>query len=73
LWRCSDGLFFIVPPLASNALLTIFHPLLENVLQTVCHKLQEDSGRGSFLASEFPFHGWKSPEIAWGEIWTPYV
>jgi hypothetical protein len=21
-----------------------------------------------FLASELPFHGWKSPEIAWGEI-----
>jgi hypothetical protein len=23
-----------------------------------------------FLASELPFHGWKSPEITWGEIWT---
>jgi hypothetical protein len=23
-----------------------------------------------FLASGTPFHGWKSPEIAWGEIWT---
>jgi hypothetical protein len=23
-----------------------------------------------FLASEHPFHGWKSPEIAWDEIWT---
>jgi hypothetical protein len=23
-----------------------------------------------FLASELDFHGWKSPEIAWGEIWT---
>jgi hypothetical protein len=22
------------------------------------------------LASELPFHGWESPEIAWGEIWT---
>jgi hypothetical protein len=22
------------------------------------------------LASELPFHGWKSPEIVWGEIWT---
>jgi hypothetical protein len=22
-----------------------------------------------FLASEIHFHGWKSPEIAWGEIW----
>jgi hypothetical protein len=21
------------------------------------------------LTSELPFHGWKSPEIAWGEIW----
>jgi hypothetical protein len=45
------------------------HPLLENVLQTVCHKLQEDSGTGCFLASELPFHGWKSSKIAWGDIW----
>jgi hypothetical protein len=35
LWRCSDGLFFEVPPFASDALLTTLHPLLENVLQTV--------------------------------------
>jgi hypothetical protein len=37
LWRCGDGLFFEVPPLASDALLTTLHPLLENVLQTVDH------------------------------------
>jgi hypothetical protein len=24
------------------------------------------------LASEFPFHGWKNPEIAWGEIWIEF-
>jgi hypothetical protein len=35
LWKCDDGLFFEVPPLASDALLTTFHPLLENVLQTI--------------------------------------
>jgi hypothetical protein len=35
LWRCGDGLFFEVPPLESDALLTTFHPLLENGLQTV--------------------------------------
>jgi hypothetical protein len=35
LWKCGDGLFFEVPPLASDALLTTLHPLLENVLQTV--------------------------------------
>jgi hypothetical protein len=23
-----------------------------------------------FLALELPFHGWKSPEIAWDEMWT---
>jgi hypothetical protein len=45
--RCGDGLFFEVPPLASDALITL-HPLLEKVLQTVCHKLQEDSGTGGF-------------------------
>jgi hypothetical protein len=37
LWRCGDGLFFEVPPLASDALLTTLHPLLGNVLQTVDH------------------------------------
>jgi hypothetical protein len=29
--RCSDGLFFKVAPLASDALLATLHPLLENV------------------------------------------
>jgi hypothetical protein len=37
LWRCSDGLFFEVPSLASDALLTMLHPLLKNVLQTIDH------------------------------------
>jgi hypothetical protein len=37
LWRCGDGLFFEVPPLASDALLTMLYPLLGNVLQTVDH------------------------------------
>jgi hypothetical protein len=37
LWRCGDGLFFEVPPSASNAFLTTLHPFLENVLQTVDH------------------------------------
>jgi hypothetical protein len=36
LWWGSDGLFFKVPPLASEVLITI-HPLLENVLHTVDH------------------------------------
>jgi hypothetical protein len=48
--------------LASDALLTTLHPLFENVLQTVDH----------FEISFFgaPFSWFKSPEIAWGEIWT---
>jgi hypothetical protein len=25
-----------------------------------------------FLTSELPFNGWKSPEIAWGEIWIEF-
>jgi hypothetical protein len=37
LWRCDDGLFFEVPPLARDALLTTLHPLLENMPQTVDH------------------------------------
>jgi len=31
LFRCGDGLFFEVPPLESDAVLTTLHPLLENV------------------------------------------
>jgi hypothetical protein len=37
LWRCGDGLFFELPPLESDSLLTTLHPLLENVPQTVDH------------------------------------
>jgi hypothetical protein len=37
LWRCGDGLFFEIPPSASDALLITLHPLLDNVLQTVDH------------------------------------
>jgi hypothetical protein len=51
LWRCCDGLFFEVPTLASDALLTTLHPLLENVLQTVYPKLRKDSRTGGFEIS----------------------
>jgi hypothetical protein len=37
LWRRVDGLFFEVPPLTSDALLTTLHSLLENLLQIVDH------------------------------------
>jgi hypothetical protein len=49
LWRFGDGLFFEVPPVASDALLTTLHPLLKNVLETVHRKLQDDIGTGGFL------------------------
>jgi hypothetical protein len=35
-------------------------------LKTCCRPLINSK----FLALELPFHGWKSSEIAWGEIWT---
>jgi hypothetical protein len=60
MWMCSDGLFFEVPPLATDALLTMLHPLLKNVLQTIEHF--------KISCLRAPFHGSKSPEIAWGEI-----
>jgi hypothetical protein len=60
LWKCGDGLFFEVPPLASDALLTTLYPLLENVLQTVDYF--------DISCPEIPFHGWKNSEISWGEI-----
>jgi hypothetical protein len=33
--RCGDGLFFQLPPLASDALLTTLHPFLENGVTAV--------------------------------------
>jgi hypothetical protein len=62
LWRCGDGLFLEVPPLASDALRTTLHPLLENLLHTVYHF--------EISCLWLHFHGWKGPKIAWGEIWT---
>jgi hypothetical protein len=53
LWRCGDGLFFEVHPLASAALLTTLHPLLENVLQTVDH-FEMSCLRAPFLRLEKP-------------------
>jgi hypothetical protein len=53
LWRCGDGIFFEVPPLASDALLTTLHLLLEDVLHTIYRKIQEDSGTGGFDRSQF--------------------
>jgi hypothetical protein len=61
LWRCGDGLFFEVPPLASDALLT----RSTNFSKTCCRSLVTST----FLASE---HGMKNPEIAWGEIWIEF-
>jgi hypothetical protein len=49
LWRCGDGLFFEVSPLASDALLTTLHPLLENVLQAVCRKLFSEVATGTSI------------------------
>jgi hypothetical protein len=60
IWRCSDGLFFEVPLLASDALLTTLHPLLKNVLQTTDHF------KISCLGAIFSWL--ESPEIALGEI-----
>jgi hypothetical protein len=60
LWRCGDGLFFEVPPLASDTLLTTLHPLLENVLQTV------DNFEISFLGA--PFSWLEKPRNRMGRV-----
>jgi hypothetical protein len=55
-----DGIFFEVFPLASDALLQFS----AHFSKTCCRPLITSL----FLASELPFHGSKSPEIAWREI-----
>jgi hypothetical protein len=62
-WRCGDGLFFEVPPLASDILLKMLH-----FSETCCRP----SITSKYLASELPFHIWKSPKIAWIEIWIEF-
>jgi hypothetical protein len=65
LWKCGDCLFFKVTPLASDALLL---QRSTHFSKTCCKPLITSK----FLASELPFHGWESPEIAWGEIWIKF-
>jgi hypothetical protein len=70
LWRCGDGLFFGVPPLAGDALLK---KLLSHFSKWRCTPFAAYFRRIMeyvVLTSELAFHGWKSPEIAKGEIWT---
>jgi hypothetical protein len=55
MWRCGDGLFFEVPPLASDVLLTTLHTFLENVLQTV-HYFEISCLRAPFSWLEKPIN-----------------
>jgi hypothetical protein len=64
--RYGDGLFFEVPSLARDALLTTLHPLLENVLQTVCRKLQEDNNRAGGFDLGAPFSWLEKPRNRMG-------
>jgi hypothetical protein len=66
LWRCGVGLFFEVPPLASDELLTTLHLLLENGLTVV---LKEPfSGWRSNLSGVFALRDWKVAMDALTEI-----
>jgi hypothetical protein len=59
LWRCDNGIFFEVPPLASDALLTMLHPLLKNMLQTVNHfKISYLGAPFSWLEKPRNHKGW---------------
>jgi len=55
---CGDGLFFEIPSLANDTLLTTLQPILEILLQTV----------DRFVASKLHFRDCKSPEILWDYI-----
>jgi hypothetical protein len=57
-WRCGDGLFFEYLPWQAM-----------RFLQRSTH-FSKTLITSKFLASELLFHGWNSPEIAWGDIWT---
>jgi hypothetical protein len=68
LWRCGDGLFVEVPPLASDSLLTTLHPLLENGVTVV---LKESFiGWRSNLSGTLLEHPSYSPELAPCDFWT---
>jgi hypothetical protein len=57
LWRCGDGLFRS----AFLGKLCTFLQRATHFSKTCCRPLVASK----FLALELPFHGWKSPEIAW--------
>jgi hypothetical protein len=56
LWRCGDGLFFEVTPLANDALLTTFPPTSR---KRAADRLPDLLITSKFLASELTFRGWK--------------
>jgi hypothetical protein len=64
LWRCGDGLFFRSSSLGKRYTSYNAPP--------TSRKLCRPLITSKFLASELPFHGWKSPEIAWSEIWIEF-
>jgi hypothetical protein len=69
LWGFRDCLFFEVPPLASDALLK----RSTHFSKTCCRPFAASFRRIlelAVLTSALPFHGWKSPEIAWVEVWN---
>jgi hypothetical protein len=69
LWRCRDSLFLKVPPLGKWHLLrcsTHFSKTRCRLFAASFRRIVEQV----VLTSKLPFHGWKSPEITWGDIWT---
>jgi hypothetical protein len=72
-WRCSDGLVFKVPPLASNALLRILHPRLVNMLQTVDH-FETSRLRAPFSCLEKPRnHMWQDQDCMTNILLCCYI
>jgi hypothetical protein len=69
LWRCDDGLFSKYLPWQAMHFLqrsTHFSKMCCRPFDASLRRIVELA----FLTSKLPFHGWKSLEIAWGEIWT---
>jgi hypothetical protein len=70
LWRCGDGLFFEVPPLASDALVITLHPLLEHRVTVVLK--EHFLGWRRNLSGASALRDWKVPmDAAHRDRWNP--
>jgi hypothetical protein len=68
-----DSPYYAESELCGGAVTVSLSKYLTHFSKTFCRKFAANCRRiveQAVLTSELHFHGWKSPKIAWREIWT---